>query len=484
MTVRVRYPPSPTGLQHIGGVRTALFNYLYARVTGGTFVLRIEDTDQTRYDAEGVEDLYETLTWLGLKWDEGPKVGGDFGPYIQTERSGLYTSYAEALLESGHAYRAYDTQEELQAMRDAGKEYDRRFRDLSPEQHAEWEAKGIPSVVRFKVPLDGSTGISDVVYGDISWENQDIPVDPILMKSDGLPTYHLANVVDDHLMEITHIMRGPEWLPSAPLHVLLYEALGWEPPIYCHLPLVVGDDGQKLSKRHGATRVLEFRQKGYLPEAIINYLARVGWSYDDKTEIFSLADLERIFSLDKISKSPATFDYKKLDWINGHYIRELSVDALYERILPFLQADGLVDTPASSEQEAIVRGAVPLIQERLKHLTDATQQLRFLFVDPVDFDLSEMIPKKLDAAATVKIFEQIVPMVRAIADRTDEENEEIFRAQAAELETKLGNVLMPLRVAISGSRVSPPLFGSIRQLGGEEAAMRAERALRRLKETL
>ena len=484
MTVRVRYPPSPTGLQHIGGVRTALFNYLYARVTGGTFVLRIEDTDQNRYDPAAVDDLYETLEWLGIKWDEGPEVGGDYGPYVQTERSHLYREHAERLIQSGHAYRAYDTPEELQALRDAGKEYDRRFRDLSPEDQAAWEAKGVPSVVRFKIPLEGSTSISDLVYGDISWENADIPIDPILLKSDGLPTYHLANVVDDHHMQISHIMRGPEWLPSAPLHVLLYRAFGWTPPTFCHLPLVVGEDGQKLSKRHGATRVLEFRQRGYLPEAIINYLARVGWSYDDKTEIFSLDELERIFSVDKISKSPATFDYKKLEWINGHYIRELSTDELYERILPFLQSDDVVESPPTADQERVVRGAVPLIQERLKYLSDASAQLRFLFVDPVDFDIQEMIPKKLDAKKTADLFEQILPMVQGAADRTDEENEALFRARAEELETKLGNILMPLRVSISGSRVSPPLFGSIRQLGGEEAFTRAERALRRLKESL
>lgn len=485
MTVRVRYAPSPTGLQHIGGVRTALFNYLFARAHGGTFVLRIEDTDQTRFNPESLKDIYETFAWLGISSDEGPEAGGEFGPYVQSERSEIYRKYAQELIEAGWAYEAYDTAEELRAQREAsdGKGgYDRRFRDLVPEERSRYAQGDVEPVVRFKVPLEGTTWISDLVLGQMSWENADIPADPILLKSDGLPTYHLANVIDDHLMQITHIMRGQDWIPSAPLHVLLYQAFGWEPPQFCHLPIVVGQDGQKLSKRHGATRVLEFRERGYLPEAMVNYLARVGWSYDDKTEIFSRDELERLFSVEKISKSPAVFDYKKLEWLNGHYIRERSVEALYEELVPVLQADSMIAVPPSPAEAQILKGAVPLVQERLKYLSDAPAQLRFLFEDPATFDLDEMIPKKLDYNVTASLLEQIVDMVPTIAERTDEENEEIFRAKAEELETKLGNLLMPLRVAVTGSRVSPPLFGSIRLLGGPEAERRARRALERLKE--
>jgi glutamyl-tRNA synthetase len=486
MTVRVRYAPSPTGLQHIGSVRTALFDYLYARSQGGTFVLRIEDTDRERYNDESLQDIYDTFDWLGIHWDEGPDVGGDYGPYIQSERQELYTGYAQQLLGSGHAYYAYDTAEDLRAEREAsdGKGgYDRKFRDMDEPELAAYRDRGIKPVVRFKVPLSGRTTINDVVFGEVGWDNADIIADPVLLKSDGMPTYHLAAVVDDHLMEISHIMRGPEWLPSTPLHALLYEAFGWTPPLFCHLPLVVGEDGKKLSKRHGATRVLEFRERGYVPEAIVNYLARVGWSYDDKQEIFSRDELERIFTLEKINKAPAVFDYKKLEWLNGHYIREKSADELYEAIVPFVQKAGIVDDPPSDEQERIVRGAIPLIQERLKYLADAPELLRFLFEEPGEFDLDEMVPKKLDRAQTAALLEQVAPLVPEIPGLSDEENEEVFRAKAAELDAKLGNLLMPLRVAVTGSRVSPPLFGSIRLLGAERASARVSRALQRLKES-
>ncbi|MFW5783709.1 MAG: glutamate--tRNA ligase [Spirochaetota bacterium] len=486
MTVRVRYAPSPTGLQHIGSVRTALFDYLYARSQGGRFILRIEDTDRERFNEESLQDIYDTFAWLGIQWDEGPDVGGDYGPYIQSERADLYAGYAQQLLDSGHAYYAYDTADALRAEREAsdGKGgYDRKFRDMSDDELAVYRDRGITPVVRFKVPLTGRTTVDDVVFGEVGWDNADIIADPVLLKSDGMPTYHLAATVDDHLMEITHIMRGPEWLPSTPLHVLLYEAFGWTPPRFCHLPLVVGEDGKKLSKRHGATRVLEFRERGYLPEALVNYLARVGWSYDDKQEIFSRDELERIFTLDKINKAPAVFDYKKLEWLNGHYIRERSPQSLYEAILPFVQNAGIADDPPSADQQQILRGAVPLIQERLKYLADAPDLVRFLFEEPGDFDLDDMVPKKLDRTQTTALLEQVAPLVAEIPGLSDEENEQVFRAKAAELDTKLGNLLMPLRVAITGSRVSPPLFGSIRLLGAERAQRRVGRALQRLKES-
>lgn len=484
MTVRVRYAPSPTGLQHIGGVRSALFNYLFARKNDGRFLLRIEDTDRERFTPEAEQDVYDTLSWLGIDWDEGPDKGGEFGPYVQSERSELYAKYAEQLLAEGHAYLAYDTAEELQRSRedsDGKSGYDRRFRDMTPAQLEPYQAQGIQPVVRFRVPLEGKTELEDIVLGRMKWKNKDIVPDPVLLKSDGLPTYHLANVVDDHLMGITHIMRAQEWIPSAPLHIMLYDRFGWEPPHYCHLPMVVGTDGQKLSKRHGATRVLEFREKGYLPEAIINYLARLGWSYDDKRELFTLAELRELFDASKINKSPAVFDYKKLDWLNGHYIREKDQQEIYEMILPWVIEAGIVKSPPSSDQEARLREAIPLIHERLKHLSDAPLLVRFLFEEPDDFDVGEMIPKKLDAAETARLLEKSLPLIAQADTHSDEENEELFRAHAEALETKLGNVLMPIRVALSGSRVSPPLFGSIRLLGANEAARRAERALERLR---
>ncbi len=311
MSVRVRYAPSPTGLQHIGGVRTALFNYFFARANGGTFILRIEDTDQERSHEEALEDLYETLAWLGIDWDEGPGRGGDYGPYVQSQRFELYRSYAQQLVDDGKAYYCYCTPQRLDALREEQQQkksrmqgYDRHCRDLTEEQRSAYAAQGITPVIRLKVPLEGKTTFHDELMGDITRKNTDISPDPVLLKSDGFPTYHLANVIDDHLMGITHIMRAQEWIPSGPLHILLYEAFGWDPPKYCHLPMVMGKDGQKLSKRHGSTAVRDFRRAGYLPEAVVNYISLLGWSYDDKTEFFTREELEKVFSLEKINKPP------------------------------------------------------------------------------------------------------------------------------------------------------------------------------------
>ncbi len=484
MNVRVRYAPSPTGLQHIGGVRTALFGYFVARSTGGRFILRIEDTDRERSDEKSVQDIYDTFSWLGIQWDEGPDVGGDYGPYVQSERSDLYREYAQKLLDNGDAYYAYDTAEELITAREEqegkGSGYDRRFRDMSEDEKATYHNRGIQPVVRFKVPLDGSTTFHDSVLGEVTWANEDVNPDPVLMKSDGYPTYHLANVVDDHLMEISHILRAQEWIPSAPLHVLIYRALGWEPPEFCHLPMVMGEDGKKLSKRHGATSLLEFRSAGYLPEAIINYVARLGWSYDDKREIFSKADLEQLFSLEKVNKAPAVFDYKKLEWLNGVYIRELSSDALFAAVLPFMQEAGFVSAPPAEDEARVLLGAIPLIQERLKYLKDAPILLGFLFGEPAAYGPEDLLPKKLSAEETLSILTAVKPLVGAVPGLSDEENEQKFRSMADEFDTKLGNLLMPIRIAITGSRVSPPLFGSIRLLGEESATERIEAAIQLL----
>ncbi|MBU1878275.1 MAG: glutamate--tRNA ligase, partial [Chloroflexi bacterium] len=308
--VRVRFAPSPTGSPHVGNIRSALFTWLYARHTGGKFILRVEDTDQKRESATGLQDILDSLSWLGLNWDEGPDVGGPYGPYIQSQRLELYQKYAQQLLDSGHAYRCYCTPERLTALRqeqikrkDSHVGYDRHCRFLSDAERAELEASGAPSVIRLAVPLEGQTSFHDLIHGDIAIDNALVD-DQVLLKTDGFPTYHLAVVVDDHHMRISHVTRGEEWLPSAPKHILLYDAFGWTPPVFCHLPRVLGPDHKKLGKRHGATSVLAFRDMGYLPEALLNFLALVGWSYDDQTEIFSREELIRVFSLDKISAGP------------------------------------------------------------------------------------------------------------------------------------------------------------------------------------
>jgi len=490
MTVRVRYAPSPTGLQHIGGIRTALFNYFFARASGGSFILRLEDTDRTRYSEEAIADLYETFRWLGIHWDEGPDVGGPFAPYIQSERTELYQRYAKQLVETGHGYPCFCSQERLEQMRKEQEEskdsfgYDRHCRNLTPQEVEENYRQGLKPVIRLKIPLEGATVFHDELLGDIERKNEDINPDPILLKSDGFPTYHLANVIDDHLMEITHIMRAQEWLPSGNLHVLLYRAFGWEPPKYCHLPMVMGTDGQKLSKRHGATSVREFRTGGYLPEALINYVALVGWHYDDSRELFTVQELEKLFSLEKLSKSPGIFDYKKLEWFNGVYIRQKEDRELADLLLPFLSSQGLIGSSPSGEEREKLEGIVPLIKERLKFLSDAEALAGFFFQRDLKYTPEDLIPKKQTAGSTLVLLQIGRDLTDKLFSLSDEEAEQQFKNTADEKGFKLGDILMPLRVAVTGSRVSPPLFGSLRILGKEESLKRIDQALALLKESL
>ena len=485
MIVRVRYAPSPTGYQHIGGVRTALFNYLYARAKGGQFVLRIEDTDRERFRQDALEDIYNTFDWLGFHWDEGPDVDGAYGPYLQSERIDLYQKQAAELLERGLAYRCYCSPERLETLKKEQKQqklpqgYDRHCRNLTDKQLQAFEQQGLKVVVRFKVPLEGSTGFEDELLGYIERANRDINPDPVLLKSDGYPTYHLANVVDDHMMEITHILRAQEWLSSGPLHVLLYRACNWEVPKYCHLPMVLGQDGQKLSKRHGATRIVQFKEQGYLPEALINYIALLGWSFDDSREFFSLKELGELFSLNRLNKAPAVFDYKKLEWFNGMYIRKHSPEIMKDMLRPYVAE--LIGRTLTSIEEEVLSRAVPLIQERLTVLADTTELIGFLFQEVEEYPLELLVPKRLDRGKTIEVLEKVDMALEGFDRRSDEDNEKAFRALADQLQIKLGDLLMPLRVALTGSRVSPPLFGSMRILGFSKTRDRVSRALGLLK---
>lgn len=508
MDVRVRYAPSPTGMQHIGGVRTALFNYLYARSTGGKFILRVEDTDRTRYSREFEQNLYDTLAWLGVDWDEGGNKGGEYGPYVQSERFDLYKKYALELVERGQAYRCFCTEERLEGVRKAQTEskgslgYDRHCRSLGREEISENLASRKPFVIRLAVPLEGSTRFHDELLGDIEWKNEDVNPDPILLKSDGFPTYHLANIVDDHLMKVSHVMRAQEWIPSTPLHVILYKAFGWEHPDYCHLPMVMGEDGQKLSKRHGATSCNEFRNNGYLREALINYVAMLGCSYEDGRDLYTLEELGERFKMEKINKAPAVFDYKKLEWFNGQYMRMKTDAELLELVWPFLANSGLLGSCApgeanspearaaaglrfadqtllepTAEQRATLLKAMPLAKERLHFLTDAPQVIGFLFTEPAVPPLEEILPKKLDAAKTREVLSAAKDTVAKIGSLSEEEADALFRAKAEELGVKMGDLMMPIRMAVTGSRVSPPLVGSIQALGVEKAVARIERTL-------
>jgi glutamyl-tRNA synthetase len=487
MQIRVRYAPSPTGLQHIGSVRTALINYLFARANGGVFVLRLEDTDRSRYADDYVKNLYDTFKWLGFYWDEGPDVGGPYGPYVQSERFELYQERARALLDAGMAYYCFCDEDRLAKLRVAqeGSEspelgYDRRCRSIAPAEAADRVAAGEKAVIRLKIPLEGVTRFRDALLGDIEWKNEDVSPDPVLLKSDGFPTYHLANVVDDHLMRITHVMRAQEWIPSAPLHMIMYSAFGWEPPELIHLPMVLGPDGHKLSKRHGATAVDEFRKSGYLPEALVNYVSHLGCSFEEGRDLFPLADLERLFRVEKLNKAPAVFDYQKLEWYNGQYIRMKADEELGDLVLPYLAQAGLVGATPTESERALVLGAMPLVKERLKYLADAPSMMLYLFEEPPLRAPEEFIPKKLDKARAAELLRAAGALLPSCELSDLPGTETRYRVEAGRLGAKFGDLMMPLRVAVTGSRVSPPLFESIRLMGKPRALERVERSLKSL----
>ncbi|TVR74371.1 MAG: glutamate--tRNA ligase [Sphaerobacteraceae bacterium] len=488
---RVRFAPSPTGDLHVGGARTALFNWIVARQTGGKFILRIEDTDQNRLVGESIDGILESIRWLGLDWDEGPLVEGPHAPYFQSQRLDLYTRYVHQLVDAGHAYPCFCSAERLAEVREqqrARKEppgYDRHCRNLSKEEvQAKFDA-GETAVYRFKMPLDGETSFYDLLRGEISYENRNLQ-DLVLLKTDGYPTYHMANVVDDHLMEISHIMRADEWIPTAPLHVQMYQAFGWEPPIYAHMPVVLRPDGKgKLSKRDGAVGVLEYQQKGYLPEAVVNYLALLGWAYDDKTEIFTIDELIEKFNVEKVNPSPARYSFEKLEWMNQHYINHvLELDDVAARCVPFLVDAGLVDPVAADTttgEFAKVRDTIELVKDRLKYLTEAPELVDFFFKDETDdYDAETLVPRKTEpetALAGLKAAREGL----ADIDFSDEEALEAkLRELAEEIGLKAGQMFMPIRVAVSGRTVSPGLFETLRVLGRDTVLARIDIAIQKL----
>lgn len=483
---RVRFAPSPTGFLHLGGLRSALFNWLYARHTGGHFILRIEDTDQKRFNPESLANLTRSLRWVGLEWDEGPDVGGPHAPYVQSERRELYAKYAQELLAQGKAYLCYTSEEELDELRKAGKEYDRRHRYLTDAQRAEFAAQGRSPVVRLAAPLDGATTFHDVIRGDITVDNKRIPVDPVLIKSDGLPTYHLAVVVDDRDMEITHVLRGEEWLPSAPIHQLLYEAFGWQPPAFVHLPVILDPSGKgKMSKRKPIVDgkeypvfVEDFMVDGYLPEAMFNFLSNIGWNYDAEQEIFTREEAVSRFTVEAINPTAAAVPYGKLDWMNGVYIRALPLAELQARLAPFLASQlGLPEAElAQSERLAHL---VPLIQERIKTLVEAGPMIDWAFrdADALVYDQPALfVAKKMTAAQTLEILHAASDAVATLEPFAAESMEHHFRQLAEQAGVKLGSYFQPLRVAITGKAVSPPLFESMAVLGRDEVLRRLENA--------
>ena len=495
MTVRVRMAPSPTGEPHIGNVRTAVFNWLFARKMGGQFILRIEDTDRVRYQPESVAVIMDGLRWLGLDWDEGPgleelqrlgvesaekyAVGGPYGPYIQSQRPALYMEVAEGLIERGWAYRCNCTPERLERVRQARRArkqspmYDRHCRDLPPEAISPDE----PHVIRLKVPLTGQAVVHDIIKGDVVFENTGID-DQVLLKSDGFPTYHLAVVVDDHYMKITHIVRGDDWIPSTPKRILIYQAMGWEIPIYCHVPLVTMPGGKKLAKREGATSITELREQGYLPEALFNFLALLGWApgEGDEQEIFGREELIERFDLFRVSRAPASFSYEKLDWMNGVYVRSLPAEALLERLLPFWQKAGLVPDPCSEEEREALRPIVPLVQERLKRLEDVVEWTAFLFEEVETPPAEKLVGKKMAPGESLVALQRARGLLAVVEPFEPEVMEPPMRALAGELGLKAGQLFGIVRWAVTGQKVAPPLFGSLAIMGREQVLARLDAA--------
>ncbi|UCH42858.1 MAG: glutamate--tRNA ligase [Dehalococcoidales bacterium] len=482
--VRVRFAPSPTGFLHVGSVHTALFTWLFARHNKGSFILRIEDTDVERKVEGSIEAIMDGLRWLGLEWDEGPEVGGNYGPYFQSQRLELYHEAARRLVSQGDAYYCYcspDRLDEMRAEQVRRKQppgYDRLCRDLDQTERDRMEASGITPVVRFKTPLEGKTGFKDIIWGDIEFDNSTLD-DLVLLKSDGYPTYHLANVVDDHAMEISHVIRAEEWVSSTPRHILLYGALGYQPPYFAHMPLLVGPDRAKLGKRHGAVSVTEYRELGYMPEAMLNFLALLGWSLDDKTEIFSREDLINNFSLERVSRTAATFNHEKLKWMNGLYIRNLDLDDLTRRALPFLDT-GLpleVKRPLSIEY---VRQIMPLIQERMREMAEVTDLAHFFFSEELSYESELLIGKGMNQESALQALKVSRNRLGEMTGFDTESLEVLLRPLADELGLKTGQLFGVLRVTVTGRAAAPPLFQTMAVLGRDLCLRRIEAAIEKL----
>jgi len=481
---RTRFAPSPTGRTHIGSARTALYDVLLARQTGGQFILRIEDTDVKRTVPGAEAELMESLRWLGLDWDEGPDVGGPFGPYRQSERVAIYREHTQRLLAEGHAYACFCSAERLAQMRQEQQKrkepprYDGRCRDLAPAEVQARLDQGERNVVRFRTPRQGTTTAVDLLRGPITVENATID-DYVLVRSDGLPVYHLAAMVDDHLMQITHVLRSSEWLPTFPLHALVVRAFGWDEPVWVHLSVFLSPSGKgKMSKRHavdakgGALSIfpLDLRDLGYLPEGVLNWLALMGWSYDDHTEIFSLAELVERFSLERLHPSPAAVNFTKLDHFNGIHLRALPVDELSRRLMPFFQQAGLAVDEASLDRVA------PLLQERIRTLDEAVEMAGFFFREGFDLDPATLGIDGRTPIESADLLERAGAAAASASSWRAEEIEPPLRALAEQAGLTPGQLFGAIRMAITGQAVSPPLFETMEIVGRERCLERLQAA--------
>ncbi len=472
--IRVRIAPSPTGDPHVGTAYQALFNYVFAKGQGGQFILRIEDTDRARSSSDSERAILESLRWLGLQWDEGPDVGGPFAPYRQSERLEIYRKHVDVLLEAGHAYRCFCTKERLDRIRAENRDrklfpgYDRHCRGLSQEETKARMGAAEPSVVRMKVPISGICQMHDMLRGEIQREWASID-DQVILKSDGFPTYHLANVVDDHLMGITHVIRGEEWINSLPKHIQLYLHFGFEPPAFCHLPLLRNTDRSKLSKRKNPTSILYFRRAGFLPEALLNFLALMGWSFGEDNEKFQLEEMVRQFRLEDMTLGGPVFDVQKLRWLNGRYIREdHNTESLRAR---------LEEWSLNAENFGKI---IPLAQPRMETLSDWGYLTAFFFADAVPIDPEELVLKGKTSSELAMILLMTIWQLEQQKDFASSSIEASLREMGEKMDIKLRDLLVPFYVAITGSKASTPIFQSMEILGSDMARMRLRQAVQAL----
>jgi len=475
--IRVRFAPSPTGYLHVGGARTAIYNWLFARANQGTFILRIEDTDRKRYNEQALEDLLEDLKWLGLDWDEGTGAGGDFGPYQQSERLAIYQQSADTLVEKGLAYHCFCTAERLDQLRaeqnankSAQSGYDGHCRNLTAEEVQSRLNAGEKSVIRLKTPDEGVTAFEDLLRGRIEYKNEVLD-DLVLLKRDGYPTYHLASVIDDHAMQISHVLRGDEWIASTPKHVQIYEAFGWDMPVFCHLPVILAAGGGKLSKRKGATSVGEYRKMGYLSDTMVNFLSLLGWSPGDDREVMSREELISAFTLERINSSGVAFDEKKLLWMNGQHMQHVPSGELLEPLKSQLQELG-VDVSAFGDD--YVLRCLQMMQSRVKLVSDLGESCVYFFQDPKEYD--EKAQRKQWKEDTPALVNDLIGSLESLQEWNQPQLEQVYQTLCEQKEIGLGKLIHPSRLAVSGVSAGPGLYELLEVLGKETVIQRLQKA--------
>lgn len=480
--IRVRFAPSPTGYLHVGGLRTALYNFLFARKNNGKFILRIEDTDRNRYVEGAVENLINSLKWCGLNYDEGPDVGGNFGPYMQSQRLDLYKKYAEELINNGHAYYCFCTPERLQSLREEQEKqklpqvkYDKHCLNLSKDEINENLKNNLPFVIRLNVIPNQKIVFEDIIRGKVEFDSNNID-DQILIKSDGYPTYHMANVVDDHLMEISHVIRGEEWLSSTPKHILLYEFFNWEKPQFAHLPLLLNPDRSKLSKRQGDVAVEDYRAKGYLQQALVNFVALLGWNAGDDQEFYYMNELIEKFSLERVNKAGAVFDLQKLNWLNAEHLRKLDNQELLTMLKNYLSSTQYSNLNLSDDKLFKI---IEAMKERVSFIHEFVENCKYFYEQPTEYEQKSIEKNWKEETATH--LQKLIDKFAALENSNKEDFEIAFNQTVEELNISKGKLIHPLRLAVTGQSTGPGMFDILSILGKEEVIQRIKTAIETIK---